>query len=420
MTTLVGALLRPRSPTDCDVIRNAIVRIGDDGTIAEVGSGKPKGKDVIGDESCWILPGFVDAHLHLPQWDRRGIDGLSLFDWHEKVVYPAEARLKDPDFAERLTEDFVSGLIARGTTTVAAFGSPFAPATDRTFQVFDRRGFRAVFGQMLNDTRCPKDLCVEADRALDESRELAAKWHGAAGGRLHYAFSPRMAVCCSEKLMRGAAALANMCGCYVQTHVAESLAEVSAVREAFPDQVDDVDLFAEMGILTSRTLLGHGVFLDHQQGQKVAEAQTAVVHCPTANLFLESGLMDYVAHRAAGIRMALGSSVAGGYEPFMPAVAVECLLTAKALRVHAIPRRSYPLPTAIEGWWILTRGAAEALSLGNRIGSVEPGFEADCLVIRPEKWIADLPPEKQTSALLYTLQPKQIEHVFIAGRRVGP
>lgn len=420
MQTLFGTLLQPRSASECGVRPNAVVRIGDDGRIAEVGEGRTQAKDVVGDPACWILPGFIDAHLHLPQWDRRGIDGLSLFDWHEKVVYPAEARLRDASFAEALADDFVTGMIAHGTTTAAAFGSPFADATDRAFAVFARRGFRAIFGKMMNDVNCPKGLCESTDQSLDDSRKLAAKWDGQENGRLRYAFSPRMPVCCSEKLMRGAAALADMVGCYVQTHLAESLAEVRAVRESFPDQLDDVDLFAEMGLLRPKTLLGHGVFLSQQQRQQVAEAKTAIVHCPTANLFLESGMMDFVAHSAAGMRIALGSSIAGGPDPFMPRVAVECLQTAKAVKVHAMPRVSYAVPGPAAAWWLLTGGAAEALSLADRIGAVEPGREADCLVVRPEKWIGGLPPEQQISALLYTLQPQQIEHVYIAGRRVGP
>ncbi len=420
MKILHGTLLQPRDPGRCDVMPQTVVRIGDDGRIAEVGHDATKARDVVGGDGCWILPGFVDAHLHLPQWDRRGIDGLPLRDWQEKVVRPAEARFADAALAERLTEEFVTGLIRRGTTTAVAFGSPFAEATDRAFQVFARRGFRAVFGKVLSDAQCPKIAAEPADKALDESRALAARWHGAENGRLSYAFSPRTPVCCTEKLLRGAAALADMLHCYVQTHVAESRADVAAVREAYPDQLDDIDVLAEMGLLKPKTLLGHGVFLNQQQRNQVAAARTGVVHCPTANLFLEAGIMDYVAHRAAGIRMALGSSIAGGPEPFMPRVAVECLQSAKALKVHAMPRVSYAAPSPAEAWWILTRGAAEALSMADRIGTIAPGHEADCLVVRPEKWLADFPPEQQVSALLYTIAPSQIEHVFIAGKRVGP
>jgi cytosine/adenosine deaminase-related metal-dependent hydrolase len=112
--------------------------------------------------------------------------------------------------------------------------------------------------------------------------------------------------------------------------------------------------------------------------------------------------------------------VAGGPDPFMPRVAVQGLHTAKAIKVHTLPRRSMQVPRPPEAWWMLTRGGAEALGLGDRIGSIEAGFEADCLVVRPEPWIAELPPEQQVSALLYTISPHQIEHVYIAGRRVGP
>ncbi len=420
MQTLHGTLLRPRSATDCELTPSAIVRIGNDGKFAEVGPGQTGASDAVGGDGCWILPGLIDAHLHLPQWDRRGIDGLALTEWHEEVVFPAEARMEDADFAEALAEDFVTGTIANGTTTVAAFGSPFAEATERVFEVLARRGLRAIYGRMLNDMHCPQKLCEHADRSLDEARALAAKWHGAENGRLSYAFSPRTPVCCSEELMRGAAALAKLLNCYIQSHAGESAAEVSAVRERFPDNLDDIDVYAEMGLLTPRTLLGHGVVLNQDQRHQVTETGTTLVHCPTANLFLESGLMDYVAHRKAGVRMALGSGIAGGPDPFMPRVAVECLQTAKALKVHAIPRGSHKPPAPAEAWWILTHGAAEALSMSDRIGAIEEGYEADCLVVRPEKWISGLPSEQQPSALLYTLRPHQIEHVYIAGRRVGP
>ena len=417
---LCGTVLQPRSAEECGVIPNAAVRIGDDGRITEVAGGAAQPADSIGGPGCWVLPGFIDAHLHLPQWDRRGIDGLSGFEWQERIGYPAEARFADPALAAELMESFVSGLIGNGTTTIAAFGSAFATEVEQTFGIFARRGLRAIYGMMLSDVGVPDALNQHPDGALDESRELAARWDGAEGGRLRYAFSPRASIRCSEKLMRGAAALAGMLKCYLQTHMAESVEEVESAHRRFAEYVDEVDLFSDMGLLTPRTLLAHGVFANAQQRRQVAAAGTALVHCPTANLFRESGLMDYAAHRAAGIRIALGSSIAGGPEAFMPHVAAEAIQSAKAVRVHTLPRHTLRVPTPAEAWWLMTRGAAEALGMGERIGMIEAGFEADCLVVRPEKWIADLPPEQQVSALLYTIQPSQIEHVYVRGRRVGP
>lgn len=420
MKTLVGTLLQPISANDCRITRDGLVGIDDAGRIAHVGAGKPSGDEVVGDAQCWILPGFIDAHLHLPQWDRRGIDGLPVFEWQEKIGFPAEQRLTDPTAATALAEEFTRGVIAGGTTTVVAFGSCFPQEVDASFQVFAERGLRAIYGMTLNDVAMPADMNQQADKALEDSRALAAKWHGQENGRLMYAFSPRTSIRCSEKLMRGAAALAKMLQCHLQTHVAESLDELAALRQRFPDQVDEVDLFAEMGMLGPRTILAHGVFLDLHQRRDLAQCETSLVHCPTGNLFRESGLMDYVARRSAGIRIALGSSIAGGFEPFMPRVAVEGLQTAKAIKCHSLPRRSGSVLTPAEAWWMLTAGGAAAIGLGEQIGSLAPGYQADCVVVRPEKWIADLPAEQQASALLYTLGPQQIEHVFIAGRRVGP
>lgn len=420
MKTLVGTLLQPNSADHCGVTAGSLVEIDDAGRFSRIAQARPATGEVFGDDQSWILPGFVDAHLHLPQWDRRGIDGLSVFDWQKKIGFPAEQRLSDPQTAADLAEQFTRGVLAGGTTTVAAFGSPFAQEVDISFNVFAKLGLRAIYGLTLNDVDMPGELTQEPDEALESARSLATRWHGAQNGRLLYAFSPRNSICCSEKLMRGSAALAKMLNCYLQTHVAESLDELTEVRRRFPDQVDEVDLFSEMGILGPRTILAHGVFLDLQQRREVAARETSLVHCPTGNLFRESGLMDYVARRSAGIRIALGSSIAGGFEPFMPRVAVEGLLTAKAIKIHSLPRRSGPALAPAEAWWMLTAGGSAAIGLGDQIGSIAPGYQADCLVVRPEPWIADLPADQQVSALLYTISPQQIEHVFVAGRRVGP
>ena len=419
MKTLLGTLLQPISPTRCEITKDCSVRIGEDGRIASVGE-KGTGDEVLGGPGCWILPGFVDAHLHVPQWDRRGIDGVPVLEWQEKIGYPAEIRLADQAVARALAEDFARGAIANGTTTVAAFGSSLKEEVETTFGVLAEKGLRAIYGMALNDVDMPAELLQQADKALDEARALAAKWHGREGGRLQYAFSPRTSLRCSEKLMRGAAALASMFKCYLQTHVADSRDELDEFHLRYPDQIDEVELFHEIGLLGSRTLLAHGAFADPYQRREIAQTATSLINCPTANLFRESGLVDYTVREPSGIRMALGSSIGGGFDPFMPRVAVEGLQSAKALRVHSLHRSVRQSYGPCEAWWLLTAGGAAALSLGQVTGTIVQGYQADCLVVRPEKWIAELPLEQQTSALLYTITPGQIEHVFIAGKRVGP
>lgn len=420
MKTLLGTLLQPASPLRCEVTKDAVVRIGDDGQIVAIAGERHAADECFGDADCWIVPGFIDAHLHVPQWDRRGIDGVPIMDWQEKIGYPAEFRLASTEVARALAADFTRGMIANGTTTVCAFGSSLKSEVETTFHIFAEQGLRAIYGMALNDTDMPAELMQNADKALDDARDLAAKWHGRERGRLLYAFSPRTSLRCSERLMRGAAALATMFKCYLQTHVADSSDELDEFHNRYPEQIDEVELFHEMNVLGPRTILAHGAFVDPHQRREIAQSGTSLVNCPTANLFRESGLIDYFVRNASGIRMALGSSIGGGFDPFMPRVAVEGLQTAKALRVHSLPRRGSQSITPAEAWWLLTTGAAAALSLGHLIGTIAPGFQADCLVVRPEKWIKDLPAEQQVSALLYTLAPHQIQDVFIAGRRVGP
>ena len=190
MQTLLGTVLRPQSPTDCQILPGMTLRIGEDGRIAELSSAKTAVKDGIGGEGRWILPGFIDAHLHLPQWDQRGIDGLNLHDWHQRFIYPAEARFADAAFAEKLAEDFVTGMIANGTTTAVSFGSPFAQATDRAFAGL--RTARLPGGPRHGAQRSgrARRIAQDTDKALDEARQLAARWHGAEDGRLQLCLQP--------------------------------------------------------------------------------------------------------------------------------------------------------------------------------------------------------------------------------------
>lgn len=422
MKTLVGTLLQPQSPDQTIITPGAAIAIDDNGRIASVAKASaPAGAaGGVGGEGCWIIPGFIDAHLHLPQWDKRGIDGLSIADWQQRVGFPAEQRLADAKVARALAEACVGGLLAHGTTTVCAFGSAFPQEVDASFEVFARRGIRAIYGLTLSDSGVPADMLRDADEALDQSRALASKWHNKENGRLRYAFSPRSSIHCSDDLMRGAVALADLLKCHLQTHVADSTEELAEVHQRHPEHFDELELFVELGLLTPHTLLVHGAFLDQHQREDLAKTGTSLVHCPTANLFRVSGLSDTLALRASKIGVALGSSIGGGFDPFMPRIAVEAMQTAKAIRVHSVPRRSGATLAPSEAWWMLTAGGAAALGLGEQVGTLAPGYAADCLVVRPEKWIADLPAEQQASALLYTLTPGQIEHVFVAGKRVGP
>ena len=253
MQTLRGTLLRPRSVVDCQVTPGATLRIGDDGRIAEIGTQAAGVRDEIGDDRCWILPGFIDAHLHLPQWDRRGIDGLSLFDWQQKIGFPAEERSKTrpPPSAWPRTSSPVSSPTGPPPWPLSVVPSP------RRSTVPSRSSRTWPAGHLWHDPAdvdTPKPLRQVADEALDASRSLAAKWHGAENGRLRYAFSPRASIRCSEAAHARAAALAEMLECHVQTHIAESLEELTAVRDKFPEQFDEVDLFLEFGLFTRRSL----------------------------------------------------------------------------------------------------------------------------------------------------------------------
>ena len=186
----------------------------------------------------------------------------------------------------------------------------------------------------------------------------------------------------------------------------EGVSMADWLRERYPDRVDDVELFSDFGLLTPRTLLGHGVFLDHAERHAVAEARTVLVHCPTANLFLQAGAMPRQGHQAASVRTSLGTDVAGGPDRAMPRVARAMIETAKI--------RSDRFPSAAEAWWEITAGNAASLGWA-KTGRIEAGCEADLLVLRPTIRAAGHP--DPLGQLLYAWDERWIERVVIGGDR---
>src|SRR6478672_512027 len=265
-----------------------------------------------------VLPGMVDLHAHLPQLPNAGLGaGLDLLTWLERYIFPLERRFDDAEDAARLAPAAFRTFAAAGTTTLLAYGAVYKASMDGAFRAAEEHGIRAILGKVMMD-RITYDETIDPatilDRSLRESEELIATWHGADDGRLGYAVTPRFAVSCSAEMLRDAAALAKRTGTWWQTHVSEDAGEIDEVRRLFPDASDYVDVYDRAGGLGPRTILAHAIHLSDRELVRLAETGTAVAHCPASNLFLSSGAMPLSHYLAHGIRLGLGSDVAGGPE----------------------------------------------------------------------------------------------------------
>ena len=239
MTIFHGTFLDvPDSPFTGGTLRTAdalLVREGvvaASGTLAELRRSHPS-EQIVDLTAGLVLPGFVDTHAHFPQVRMIGALGMPLLDWLERSALPEEARLADVDYARGVARDFLTGLVRAGTTTVLVFGAHYPAAVDVLFSEASQRGLRVTAGLVVSDRVLRDDLLTTPERAYDEGRALAERWHGS--GRLRYAVTPRFSLSCSDALLDSCSALhKDVDGSWFTSHINENLAEVAAVKELFP------------------------------------------------------------------------------------------------------------------------------------------------------------------------------------------
>ena len=382
-----------------------------------------------------VLPGMVDLHAHLPQLPNAGLGaGLDLLTWLERYIFPLERKFDDADAAARLAPAAFRAFAAAGTTTLLAYGAVFAASMDGAFRAAEAHGIRAILGKVMMD-RITYDEQIDPatilDRSLRESAELCERWHGADDGRLGYAVTPRFAVSCTAEMLRESAALAARTGAWWQTHVAEDPIEIAEVRRLFPDAIDYVDVYDRAGGLGARTVLAHAVHLSDRELARLAETDTRIAHCPASNLFLASGIMPLARHLELGLKVGLGSDVAAGPDPSIFSV-MRVGAYAQAAR-RSLAGDTQPVLGPLDWLRLGTLDGARALGLEARIGSVEPGKDADIIVV--DASLTDtLPVPKRTrvaavvgepdelmSRLIFRAHPDMVRGAWVRGRRLeGP
>lgn len=381
--------------------------------IAEIGEGAPPGAHYdLGGASRILTAAFIDAHLHIPQFGAEGCDGLPLLEWLDRVVFPQE-RFFSSSAAAPFTRSAVRRLVREGTFACAAYLSSSGEASRAALSALESSGLRAIAGRVQMDRNAPDDLTSE-DRARRNDRPAPPlTLTPSAGSRCAPSLNPRFAIACTEELLAECGWHAkDRPDLFIQTHLAESLPECAFVRELFPDDASYTAVYDRFGLLTDRTLLAHCVHLSPDDWRCIASKNSVVVHCPTANLFLRSGLFDLDAAREHKVRLALGSDVAGGPDASMVRVARAMIETAKSRAL--LLDRPVTIPTPAEAWAMITRANADALAMPDA-GRLEAGAAADLLLLRvPEHWLD----EHLVGRLIHSWTPDLIEKRILNGRVV--
>ena len=377
----------------------------------------PAGTEVDHYPENLVMPGFIDTHIHYPQTRVIGSYGAQLLEWLQTYTFPAEERLRDPDRATPTARFFLDELLRNGTTTAAVYCTVHPESVDAFFAESERRGTRMIAGKVMMDRNAPPGLLDTAEQGFRESEALLRRWHGR--GRQLYAVTPRFALTSSEAQLEAAGALARAYPtAYVQTHLSENHDEIAVTKALFPWTRSYTGIYERFGLLGPRSLLGHCIHLDEGEVELLAESGSVAVFCPTSNLFLGSGLFDMarLRRREVPVRVALATDVGGGTSYSMLRTAAE------AYKVLQLQGQNWP---ALQAFYTITRGNAEALNLGDRIGSLAPGYEADVVVLdssatpamahRMED-IGNL--AEELFALLTLGDDRAVKAAYVAGRMV--
>ncbi|HEX2140878.1 MAG TPA: amidohydrolase family protein [Candidatus Limnocylindria bacterium] len=403
---------------------DAALRVDAQGRLEHIGHGSAS--DGAFDLRPWVvMPGLVDLHAHLPQLPNAGVGaGLHLLDWLERYIFPLE-RGFDRGVANELAPAAFRAFAHAGTTTVVAYGAIWPDSLDACFQAAETHGIRAVIGKVMMD-RLSYDTARQPDEVLElsvrQSAELCETWHGRDAGRLSYAWTPRFAVSCSPQMLAESARRAEAAGAYWQTHLAEDRGEVEEVRRLFPETTDYLDAYDRAGGLTSRAILAHAIYLSDREVARLAESGAVVAHCPSSNLFLASGAMPLARYLGEGVKVGLGSDVAAG-----PDVSLFAAMRAGAYTqngLHAMGLADTPAMAPGEWLRLGTLGGAEGLGLGDRIGSLEVGKEADLIAVDASmtlplggmRAISADGPDEILSRLIYRCHPDMVQAAWVRGR----
>lgn len=362
---------------------------------------------VVDASGCAVIPGFVQTHVHLCQvLMRNSADDMVLIDWLRKRIWPYEASLGFEDLyaSARLG---LAELMLGGTTTLLDMGT--VRHTDAVGRAIEESGIRAFIGKCMMDDgeEVPGPLLEDTDVSLKEARETFERWNGAANGRIRYAFAPRFAVSCTERLLREVGEMAADLGAHIHTHASETEFENNYTNERWG--CSNMEFMRQVGMTGERSVFAHGVHVSDHDCTILRDTKTAIAHCPSANLKLASGIANIPRYDELGVKVSLGADGApcnNNLDAFVE------------MRLAALVQKPIHGPTAMPAERVLrlaTIDGARALGIEDETGSLEIGKAADIAVLDLDSDPGTNPGGSVYSRIVYGAHRANVRHVFASG-----
>eukprot|EP00003_Mantamonas_plastica_P014800 TRINITY_DN2547_c0_g1_i9.p1 TRINITY_DN2547_c0_g1~~TRINITY_DN2547_c0_g1_i9.p1 ORF type:complete len:492 (-),score=136.61 TRINITY_DN2547_c0_g1_i9:1295-2770(-) len=401
----------------------------------------------------FLIPGFVDTHVHAPQYPNAGTGmDLELLDWLEKYTFPTEAKFDDLQFAEKVYNKAVSRSLKNGTTTACYFGTIHTDASVLLAQICHDKGQRAFIGKVCMDRNSPEDYIEpSAEESLKETHRFVEEMESSFPDKLQQAIiTPRFVPTCSTELMNGLGDLAASKKLHIQSHLSENKSEIEWVKSLHPDSDHYTAVYDESGLLTEKTVMAHCIHLEQSEIELLSERGVGVAFCPTSNFTLESGALNPWQLINAGIDVGLGTDVSGGYSTSILNTIRDASVACKVKRLESMdawhneivaiekdlgeeeaklllnnPPEFIRTMDFKELFFLATHGGAKALAIDHLVGSFEPGKRLDAIVINPS--VNDSPFDVFESdddwdifqKALFLGDDRNVAQVFVDGKQIS-
>ena len=362
-----------------------------------------------------ILPGLCDMHVHAPQFVYRGLGiDLQLMEWLDRYAFPTEARFADLSYARIYYEAFADALAKNGTTRAVIFGTLHAPATELLMEILEKKKIGAYVGKINMDTLSPDYLCETPEQSLADTW----KWIEDTKDQFRFvkpAVTPRFIPTCSTSVLEGLGKLAQEFDLPVHSHISEDLGEMSIVRDRYPQYDNDGDVYDHFGLLTSHTVMAHFIYPTLHEMELIKERGVTIAHCPQSNGNVAAGIPPIRQMLDLGVKVGLGSDIAGGYSISIFRAMSEAVYLSKLQWLRSEKKDSFL--SVPESFYLGTKGGGQFFG---KVGSFETGYELDAIVIDDRSLCvpADrLSTEERVERVIHLSDDRNIIARFVSGEQ---
>ena len=416
-----------------EVYENGYVAVGDDGRVVGVASNLDDLKvqcsmvnvqctEIVDFGDKLLIPAMNDMHVHAPQVHNQGVAmDLELLPWLQNYTFPEESKYADVEYAERMYRRFLHTQWLFGTMRSVVFGTVHTESTRILMKLYQEAGMGALVGKVAMNRNCPEALCEDVDAAVEGMEQLIAEFNGQSSKfkaqsppLVRPIITPRFVPSCTPELLKACGELANKYQLPVQSHLSENVSEIAWVAELEPESKSYGDAYNRYGLFgQTPTIMAHCVWTEGEELELMKRNGVMVAHCPTSNFNLSSGMAPIRSLLDEGVRIGLGSDISGGHDLNMFRMLVYAIQVSK---MHYQLNHDKAFLNLSEIFWIATKSAG---SFFGKVGSFEPGYEFDALVIDDAVlYPAEYSLLHRLERFIYVGDDRQIVHRFCRGREV--